>query len=216
MDSNFTVQTRHEKKGIIVQGKPIVGKPDPTDIKVDLQGRIDSLKWPQECAVCGGPVQKLDSFVETISINGTGAVKKAAAVSVKKVPYCDVCYPKIKNSKNIAMWQIIFTLLVGIGLSIFTVNYAGNNPITVDIGGGMSLQSIPCGALILISFVIAYGLSWLLIRLPAEFLMKGKIAKPITGKLQDTTAAGIRSINLVLTIPNNNYAAKFDQLNGRQ
>lgn len=209
-----SVSVRREKKGFIIPGIPIVGKPIAADIKTDLQGKADTIQWPQECANCGGLAQKIDMFTETTMLKGTGPVQASVAVVFKGIPYCNVCYPKIKNAQNISFWQLVVTGLVGVGLSIYSVNYAGNNPISFDLGGGLSMESIPCGGLIILSFLVAYALSWLVVRLPAAILLKGKVAKPVKGSLEDNDTGGSRSVNLVLSIPNEEYAAKFAQLNG--
>jgi len=197
------VWIRREKKKFIVEGKPIVGKPVRASIRSELQAKINALKWPQECANCGGPVQKTHSFIESYSNTNDGF---GVAVTIK-VPYCGVCFPKIKRSQNISSIQLIVTFLIGIPLSI----------LLIKIQGESDSPFIFCGLLFALSIAIGYGLSWLLVKLPAKIFMKDKIAEPVKGKLIGEVKAGDNKIvSLALSIPNEGYAAKFAELNGVQ
>jgi hypothetical protein len=207
MTINSIVQIRHEKKKFIVEGKPIVGKPVPADIKSEMQGLTDALKWPQECANCGRPAKMTDTLIETVSLEDTGAVKAAISVAVKGIPYCEVCFPKIKKSQNIFFIQLIVTFLIGIPLSI----------LLIKIQGESDSPFIFCGMLTALSIAIGYGLSWLLVKLPAKIFMKDKIAEPVKGNLiEEVKAGGNKIVSLVLSIPNEGYASKFAELNGIQ
>ncbi len=195
------VQIRREKKNFVVEGKTPTQKSVREKIKSELQGLIDAVKWPQECANCGRPVQKTDTLILSSSIKGTGAV----AVSVKGIPYCEDCFPKIKRSQNIAFAQLVVTALVGIVLTILLIIWQFNSDSPVVV----------CGGAALLSFAVGYGLSWLFVKLPAKIFMKDKIAEPVTGNLKEQQKGGGKKVvSVVLSIPNEGYAAKFAQLNG--
>jgi hypothetical protein len=207
MTINSIVQIRHEKKNFIVEGKPIIGKPVPSNIQSEIQGLINSVKWPQECANCGRPVKITDTLIETVSLADTGAVKAAVSVSVQGIPYCEVCFPKIKKAQNVYFTQLIVTFLIGIPLSFLLIKTQGES----------DSPFIFCGMLTALSFTIGYGLSWLLVKLPTKIFMKEKIAEPVKGKLiEEVKADGNKIVSLVLSIPNEGYAAKFAEINGVQ
>ena len=196
MTIDSIVPIRHENQGFVVEG---------TENKGELKTRVNAVKWPQECATCGHPAQRFDDFQETESFGPFNA----ASVSVKGIPYCEDCFSKVKKSRNINTWQNFVWALISIVLLV---------PVFLEWrnGGLPPGGSFRMAAIGVITF--SYGLSWLIVKLPARLFLKDKNTlriMPVKGKLiEEELIGGIKVVSLTLSIPNPTYAAKFAQLNG--
>jgi hypothetical protein len=178
-------QIRREKKNIVIEEN------------------IDAVKWPHECANCGGPAEKTDSLTMNKNFKGLGKIN----VEIKDIPYCQACFPKIRAGKTLNTVRLVFTFLIGIPLGILLI---------VQMMNDENVQFIFCGLVFLIALLVGYGLSWLFIKLPAKLLFGKKLAEPVDGRLiEEKKKDGKQGISVVITIPRESFAAKFVELNTR-
>jgi hypothetical protein len=166
--------------------------------KFTIWGNIDGVKWPQECANCGRPPTNTDSFSMTANF------KRGFNVTMKGIPYCEICYPKIKRHHNITSIKLVVTFLIGVLLSLLLMISQGQSDSLV----------ILYGMAVVTSFAVGYGISWLLAKLIGKVFLKDKIAEPVSGELkQDPNAGNEKGVSIVLKIPREEYASKFADLN---
>lgn len=166
-----------------------------------IEENVDAVKWPQECANCGGPAEEIDSLRMSKEFKGIGKIK----VEVKGIPYCRVCFPKIRAGKLLDQIHLAVTFLIGIPLGILLIALMMTSE---------NVQFICCGLVFLVALLIGYGLAWLLVKLPAKILFGKKIAEPVGGRLiEEKKKDGKEGISVVLTIPREDFALKFAELN---
>jgi hypothetical protein len=169
-----------------------------------VEENIDALRWPQECANCGGPVAQTDSLKLSKDVKGMGKIK----VEVKGIPYCSACLPKIKWGKRLN--SVVFVLAFVIGI-----------PLGLLVSGLMARQQnvnfICCGLIIAVCVFIGYGIALLFAKLPAKLILGKWIAEPVDSWLiEEKKSDGKQGVSVIVSVPNKNYAAKFAQLNGLQ
>lgn len=193
MTMDKSIKIRHENQELIIAG---------TSNNKELQSRMNAIQWPQECASCGGPVQKHDSFIETESFGFTNS----ASVYVNGIPYCGACFAKAKRFRRIDSWRWIVTFLIA--APVVYLLFSGGE------GSRYSLWMLCRSSAIFM--LISYGLAWLIVTLPARHFMKGNILTPVKGKLfEEVGPDGSKVVSLALSIPNQVFAAKFFDLNNQ-
>jgi hypothetical protein len=176
-------QVRREKKNFVVEEN------------------IDAVKWPQECANCGGRPEVFDSLKMAKEFKGVGNV----TIEVKGIPYCQSCFARVRRGKRLFIAHWVFTLVVGIPLGILWI---------VAMMSSQDVKLIVCGLHILVSLIIAYLLGWLIIKLPVKLILGKKLAEPVDGwPIEEKKQDGKEGLSVVLAIPREDYALKFAKLN---
>jgi hypothetical protein len=184
----------------IMERKPITRRKK----KFFVEENVDAIQWPQECAVCGKPVENYDDneFISNKFKNLTGAI-------IPKVPYCHTCYSKVKATRRLDMSINILAFVIGIPLGIFLAyDYGKTEPL-------LSKTTWVCmGIVFIIVLFFMIKLLQLLIRLPIKFIFKNRYTDCVEfdDKLREQIDKRPGRI-LVITIPNKLYADKFAILN---
>ncbi len=166
-----------------------------------VEENVDAVKWPKECANCGGPAEVSDTLRMNKNFKGVGQIK----VEVKNIPYCRTCLPKIRAGQRLDRTQMVVAFLIGIPLGILLIAMMARD---------RSVQFIFCGLVFLMTLAVGYGIAWLLVKLPAKLLLGKRIAEPVDGWLiEEKKADGKEGVSVVLTIPREDFALKFAELN---
>lgn len=170
-----------------------------------IEENVDQIKWPQECANgCGQPVigtAHNDTLTMSKDFKGIGKVN----VTVKDVPYCHDCYPRIKTGKTVNTIRLVVGIIIGIILGVILIIQQMQDSDT---------QFVFCGFILIISILIGYGFAWLLVKLPAKLILGKHFAEPIDASLiEEKKTDGKQGMSVLLTIPNKDYATKFATLN---
>jgi hypothetical protein len=162
---------------------------------------IEALLWPQECAACGGKPGDFDNLLLKSKFRNLGQIQ----VLVKGIPYCAECFPKIHRGKTLDKIATVMTWVLGIPLGILLIALSARNS---------GSQFIWLGLVLLVGLAIAWGLTWLFIRLPARMLLKKSLAEPVDAWLIEEKKADSKAgVCVAIAIPNTAYAAKFAALN---
>lgn len=166
-----------------------------------VEENVDAVKWPRECANCGGPAEVSDTLRMNKNFKGVGQIK----VEVKNIPYCRACFPKIRAGQRLDKVHMVVTFLIGIPLGLLMIALMMRD---------QSVQFIFCGLVFLMTLAVGYGLAWLIVKLPAKLLLGKRIAEPVNGRLiEEKKADGKEGVSVVLTIPREDFAVKFAELN---
>ena len=166
-----------------------------------VEENLSAVKWPHECASCGGPVEIEDTIELSEEFKGFGKVN----VVVPGIPYCKSCYPLIGKGKSLKTWVYVISLVLGIPIGILLIISA-----LVD----KSTSFIMLGFMLLLGWAIGYGLAWLLIKLPAKLFFKKKFIEPVDAwLLKEQKKDKKEGISVVISIPNKAYKAKFATMN---
>jgi len=167
-----------------------------------VEENVDTIQWPHECAVCGGPVEATDSLELKKTFKALGKIQ----VKVAGIPYCQVCLPKIHRGKMLDKVVYVVAFVLGIPIGLLLTTAVARQPGTTYVC---------CGLLMAVGLVIGYGLSWLIIKFPVRLLFKKYFASPVDAWLiEEKKSDGKNGMSVVISIPNKNYADKFAQLNG--
>ncbi len=167
-----------------------------------VEENLEAVRWPHQCVVCGGPAEQTDTLALRQNYKGIGEVR----VDVAGIPYCQVCWRKARAGKrlNQAVW--IGTVLLGIPLAILFGVLAMRSP---------SVRFVFCGMLVLLAFLTAYGIAWLLVKLPIKLLFRNRIVEPVDAWLiTEKKRDGRDGVSIVIQIPNKSYADAFARVNG--
>ncbi len=167
-----------------------------------VEENLTAITWPQECAVCGGPVDIKDAISLKENFKGFGVIK----VEVAGIPYCSDCFPRIRAGKrlNKLVWALMFVIGIPIGLLLILAAMTNQNT-----------SVVLCGFLIVLGLAVGYGLAWLFVKLPAKILLKKRIIEPVDAWLiKEEKKDKKEGISVVIAIPNKQYAGKFAQANG--
>jgi hypothetical protein len=166
-----------------------------------VEENIDAVRWPQECANCGGRPEVFDSLKMAKEFKGVGNV----TIEVQRIPYCQSCFPKIRRGKRLFIAHWVFTLVIGLPLGILWI---------VAMMSSQEVRLVVCGFHILLSLIIAYLRGWLVIKLPAKLILGKGLAKPVDGwPIEEKKQDGKEGLSVVLVIPREDYALKFAELN---
>jgi hypothetical protein len=182
---------------IITEKKPIIRFAKNFVVEENLT----AVTWPQECAVCGGPPDIKDAISLKENFKGFGEIK----VEVAGIPYCSVCFPRIRAGKrlNRLVWALSFVFGIPIGLLLIFAALTNENT-----------SFVMCGILIALGWAVGYGLAWLSVKLPAKILLKKRIIEPVDAWLiKEEKKDKKEGISVVIAIPNKQYASKFAQAN---
>jgi hypothetical protein len=172
--------------------------------KFIVEANVDAIQWPQECAVCGKPVEIYDDN-EDKSTTFMNCYK----VTPPKVPYCQTCYKKVKTTKRldgaIYLWSGLFSIPLGLLLAYSF--YLTLEKIT-------KTELLCLGLISAIGFVAGMSIIKFLIRGPIKAIFKNRYTNyvqfyDINERISDTLSVW----NLEINIPNKLYAAKFAALN---
>ncbi len=167
-----------------------------------VEKNIAAVQWPQECSVCGKTYDQKENLKLKTKFKSLGEIQ----VNVDGIPYCKVCFSKTKsyNRLDTVAWVITIILAIPIfilGLTGMAQNSSGNTVIFL-------------GMYFLLSVAIAYGIVWLLIKLPIRKLFKNRFAKPVSAWLiEDDRPDKTKGVSVVIAIPDKTYAGKFAALN---
>jgi hypothetical protein len=183
---------------VVREAKPVIRR----EKNFVVEENLGAVQWPEQCALCGGRVEHRDALSLKEKFKGLGQIH----VEVAGIPYCAPCFRKISAGKRINQAVWVVTLVLGIPLGIILSLLAMRD---------QSVKFVFCGMVFAMALLIAYGLAWLLIKLPAKVLFGKRIAEPvgawlITEKKRD----GREGVSVVIAIPNKVYADAFAQLNG--
>ena len=167
-----------------------------------VEENIDGLRWPGECAACGGPAEITDHLKLERNIKVLGKIH----VEVPGIPYCQVCAPKIHSSRRLDKVRWVVTLVVGIPIGLLFILAAAQRPGTTFIWIGL---------LMLLGIAIGYGLATLIVKYPVKALLGGRLVQPVEAWLiEEKKRDGKEGASVVISIPNKVYAEKFAHLNG--
>lgn len=166
-----------------------------------VEENIGAVRWPQECANCGGSAEVFDSLRMNKKFKGVGQIE----IEVKNIPYCRTCFPKIRAGKRLDQVHLVVTFLIGIPLGILLI---------VMAMASKDVQFIFCGLVFLMALAVGYGIAWLLVKLPAKLLLGKRIAEPVDSWLiEEKKKDGKEGVSVVLSIPREDFAVKFAELN---
>ncbi len=166
-----------------------------------VEENIDAVKWPDECAVCGGAVVVKDAIPMEKKFKNYGTVK----TELKGIPYCSSCYAKVKATRRLdrAVW--ILALVCGIPLGLFLAYLMSNQPGT---------RLICLGLMVAVGVAAAWGFFWLLIRFPVKAIFKNSFVEYIDAWLFEETKPGLHEgLSVAVSIPRKEFADKFAILN---
>jgi len=167
-----------------------------------VEENIDALKWPQQCAECGRPVEVTD----TLKLEKTYKTLGKINVTVAGIPYCQEDMLRVRRGKLLERVRMILAFVIGIPLGFIGIALAANSPGT---------KIILFGVVMFIGVLAGYGLAWLIVKVPVKLLFKSKFADPVDGWLiEEKKKDGKEGVSVVLSIPNKEYADLFARTNG--
>jgi len=166
-----------------------------------VEENIDSIRWPQECSVCGGAVEQTDDIKLKKKFKNFGEIN----VDVLGIPYCKACFAKSRRTKFLDNVTLVISLILGIPLSILAIVASMATPGT---------QFVWFGLIFVLVIGICYGVVWLVVKFPIRALFKGHFVDLVNAWLiEEKKSDGREGVSVVIEIPNKVYANKFAQLN---
>lgn len=169
-----------------------------------VEENIQDIRWPAECAACGGAGELEDSLILKSKFKNLGKIQ----VEVKGIPYCRACFPKIRRGKLLDKITTIMAYVLGIPLGVLLIILSAQS----QQGSGSGFIWI--GLIFLIAIAMGYGISWLLIKMPVKLIFKRNFVAPVDGWLiEEVKKDGKEGVSVVISIPNNGYSAKFAEIN---
>lgn len=172
--------------------------------KFIVEANVDAIQWPHECAACGKPVEKYDDN-EDVS---ESFMNKYKAIS-PKVPYCQTCYTKVKNTKRLDTAILFLGCSFGIPLGILL---AYSFFLTLE---KISKTEIMClGIIGAVGWLVGVKIIKFLIRGPVKTIFKNRYTGYVEFDHNNVTISDNNSVwYLEIMIPNKLYATKFAALN---
>lgn len=162
---------------------------------------LEVLAWPQECATCGGAVERTDALALKSKFKNLGEI----SITVAGIPYCQTCYRKISAGKRLNQIVLIVAIVIAIPIALFMILAALRD---------QNVTFVWCGLIFFLAFLLGYGLAWLLIKLPVKTFLRKLITEPVDAWLiSEKKRDGKEGISVVISIPNKHYADKFFALN---
>ena len=184
-----------------LEKKPIIRRARKNYV---VEENIQEIQWPAECVVCGNAKELDDNLILKSKFKNLGKIQ----VEVKDIPYCQICFPKIRRGKTIDKMRNVVAYVLGIPLGIYLTVLSMQDQ--QRSGSGF----VWIGMIFLVAIAIGYGLSWLLVKLPVKLILKKNFAMPVDGWLiEEKKKDGREGISIVISIPNSVYSAKFAELN---
>jgi len=167
-----------------------------------VEENIDAIRWPKECAACGGPAEITDDLKLERNIKTLGKIK----VQIPGIPYCQACAPRIRRHRRLDRVRWVVTLVLGIPIGLLLIVATARQPGT---------RFIWIGLLFLIGIALGYGLAFLIVKFPVKALFRRSFVEPVDAwVIEEKKRDGREGASVVISIPNRAYADKFAQLNG--
>jgi len=172
--------------------------------KFVVEENVDAIQWPQECAACGKPVEKYDENLDEI-----GSFMNNFKAIPPKVPYCQACYSKVKNTKKLDTAVLFLGFIFGSPLGIL---FAYSVYITAE---KITKTEIMCmGIMGVLGLLAGIYIVRFIIRGPVKLIFNNRYVDYVAFDYVDVKISENNSVsNLKITIPNKQYAAKFAALN---
>lgn len=165
-----------------------------------VEENIDAIRWPAECAWCGGAVERYETIRMKDKFKEYGQVQ----AELKGIPYCQRCARNAKRTDRLNTIVFIVGLVIGIPLTIFA-------KVQPSTGGEAEM---PWWLTFVVCVGIGYGLAWLLLKLPYKLIFRKNVAEPVTAwQVEEFKSDGKQGVSVVINIPNKNFSDKFAELN---
>jgi hypothetical protein len=169
-----------------------------------VESNIGDVQWPQQCAVCGGPVETTDR----LHLHGTFKALGRIDVDVDGIPYCRECFPKVHRGKLLERVRTVLAFVLGIPLGLYLIVLSMQQQ-------SSGSRFVWIGMIMVLALAAGFGLSWLIVDFPIRALFKGRFARPVDAWLiQEKKTDNREGMSIVISIPNKDYAAAFAGLNG--
>lgn len=169
-----------------------------------VEENIGNVQWPQQCAVCGGPAETTDCLHLHSTFKALGKID----VDVDGIPYCRECFPKVHRGKVLERVRTALAFVLGIPLGLYLIVLSMQQR-------SSGSKFVWIGMIMVLALAAGFGLSWLIVDFPIRRLFRRQFAKPVDAWLIEENKSDNREgISVVISIPNEDYAAAFAGLNG--
>lgn len=175
--------------------------------KFVVEENVGAIQWPQECAACGKPVEIYDENPDEI-----GSFMNNFKVIPPKVPYCQACYSKVKNTKKLDTAVLFLGFIFGIPLGILFA-YSG-----YIMAEKITKTEIMCmGIMGVLGLLAGIYIVRFIIRGPVKAIFRNRYIEYVEFDNKNERLSDKLSVwFLEIKIPNKTYSEKFVILNSVQ